>query len=633
MSGGTLVYQYGLLRPSADDRALIEREMRGGHNLRNDFTAIVRAEREALRRAEVEIDPTIEALRLDVVRLDSEIVELLDVIKGRRATTRTRETAEELRDQVRRLRVKRGDANRAFHARRREAAKDPRMQVAKDAIDDKRKALWNSANTRSTDYSWRTAGSRAAAVQQARKKPFYDGPEADDPRFARWTGEGQIGGQINTGGGVELDGIENASGIRMVLRDNKEIEILPEEKRRGPEDDGRRRCLSTFSMQVGKRDSLAWVSWPMVYHRPIPKGATITHATVNLRRIGRKERWTVQLTLKLVEARTTPVNGGAVAVDLGWKKDNSAIVPGAKGWLRLASWVGDDGQRGHLWLDDHAIGGLTKANELRGVRDKNFEPVRDALATWLAGRVDLPKWLAEARQFLPQWKSQERLRRLAERWKTDRFDGDAEAFDALEAWRYHDEHLWNWEANQRESSLLDRRERLRVLSAKLASQYSTVLFSDVDYRSMAKSLDEEDEGDNGRARTLRHLAAPGVAREIISGAFKARGGQAIQLDAKNMTIDCHMCGHRNERPEGATSSICGGCGKSRDMDHNLALNLLRAHREGRSAAPKAGAARKREKVLNPDGSEETPYQRRARMMKAKKERLEAAREADAMAAE
>lgn len=596
--------------------------MRAGHAFRNEATAIARGEREAIRRAEAEAAPDIVELRANIERIDGEIAALCSVLKEQRAKDRRRTSDAEFREAIAQLRVTKRDAVRLFNARCSEVNKSIKSTLRE--IHERKLELDRSLNA-SKSCMWTTSGRASDAVSQACAMPRYEDGQASDPPFRRWSGDGQLGGQIQLGRSSNTQ-------FQFDYADPSERVTLPEEQRRGQNDDGIRRKLSMLRLRIGSDEQRRpiWATWPMVMHRPLPTDAVVKYVTVNRRMVGRREKWTVQFTVE-TSLKKQPANGGTVAVDLGWKVVRDGLRPHLGTRLRLALWVGDDGQRGELALDEHEVNGIAKADALRSTRDNNFNAARAKLVAWMGDR-DLPAWFAEATATLPQWRGIGRLAALALRWRTNRFENDSEAYDALEAWRYNDRHLWDWEVNQRESGLLHRREVARVLGAKLASRYSTVVFADQDFSHDKRRNRTEEDGENAQARSNLHIAAPGETRVAIINAFDGRDGTVAKYDASHMTTDCHACGHRHERPDTVLHK-CEGCGQVWDVDRNLAMNLLRAHREHLNGGAAPATARKRKKTNKNVVEGETRWARVRRLRAEKEAQIATARKDEPEAAE
>lgn len=296
---------------------------------------------------------------------------------------------------------------------------------------------------------------------------------------------------------------------------------------------------------------------------------------------------------RLKKARAA--SGGAVAVHLGWLETGRG--------LRVATWMDTTGETGELVLGrgdldttdidggrGGVLSGVRKAEDLRSIRDKNFNDALDALVAWLRDH-DMPEWMraltvrrgspmpskAQAVSYLSGWRSSARLASLAKRWSDARFDGDKEAFDGLEAWRYHDYHLWQWEANQRLSALRRRREVYRRVSADLATRYSTVLVDGMKLDGIARRPRTEDGPEIEASRSNRQAAAVSEFRGVLENAVKSRGGTAGRIDAAKQSITCPGCGTEDEAHVDAKghSFACTTCTFVSDVDKAALLNMLR----------------------------------------------------------
>ena len=219
----------------------------------------------------------------------------------------------------------------------------------------------------------------------------------------------------------------------------------------------------------------------------------------------------------------------------------------------------------------------------------NFDEARATLAMHL-GTLALPEWLATETRSLAQWRGFGRLATLTHRWRERRFEGDAAAFGALEAWRAQDEHLWDWEANQRRKTLLYRRELYRIAAADLARRYETVVLEKFDLRAVATLPDATSaSSDNDNARSVRFVAAPSELRLAVTQAFVARSGRVEHVDAAGTTYICAACGSAEEWDQARElRHTCSRCAREWDQDDNAARNILArapAPNEEMAAAP------------------------------------------------
>lgn len=604
----------------------MERELRAAHELRNNAMAIAREERDAIRRTELESAPDVAEILSSIDRINAQIEALSKTIKDDRAAKHRRVTDDDSRLALTQLRIARRDTVTLLKKRCSEV--DKQIKASRLEIHEKKLARDRELNAAKKCY-WTTANRATESVAQACAQPRYNDRGApSDPRFRRWTGEGQIGGQIVTtrAAGTQFQ-IERADPMARVQ--------LPPEQRKGPTDDGMRRALSILRLRLGS-DARApiWAEWSMVMPKPLPEDASVKSVTVNKRMVGPKEEWSAQITYE-TQAMRPAATGGTVAMDLGWKIVRDPLRPHKGTWIRLASWVGEDScgeqSRGELVLDERAIGGFRLAERLQAQRDTNMSAAKTRLLAWCEGR-ELPPWLAESVSTLALWKSHGRLAALCHAWRTSRFDGDADGFDALEAWRYKDWHLWSWESGQRKRSRLHRRELARVLAAKLASEYGTLVLSDADYSRTKRAPEVEEDGENLNAKSNMQIACPGELREVLGNAFASRSGEVVRCSTVNMSNHCHACGHKNDIAN-KVALLCGGCGVHWDVDRNCAMNMLKWNRERLSGNQSMGAARKTKKVNKTRREGESRPAARRRQRAESVADLAAARAVGAVAAE
>jgi hypothetical protein len=302
-----------------------------------------------------------------------------------------------------------------------------------------------------------------------------------------------------------------------------------------------------------------------------------------------------------------------VGIDIGWRSE--------AGGVRLGAW--SDGERAeHIRIDASLVAQIDKADSLREIRDRAFNGARAALASWLAD-ADVPEWMRLRVAHIGKWKSPARMAGMVRAWARMRFDGDAEAYGAAEAWRYQDHHLWEWETSQRTKSLRHRREVYRVFAAGLARRYRTLVLEDLDLAKLARSATS-----GGR----RFDAAPGELRGALVNAFGP--ARVVKVPGEFTTKACHACGTVEAWDDpSAVMHTCGACGATWDRDHNAAKNIVALGGARLRDAETTGVAR-----TDGNASNSAPMAggRWAKAKRAKAERIAAegvAREEGAEAAE
>ena len=567
----TMVYKYGLLSPveSADE---VRGQLLLAHRYRNMLVEIERARRAAVRVAYAPIAP----IEREAKAAAAATKEARETIKRARAEHRARAETAAMKVALEDARaVERAAKAKLYEARK--ALRDGGTIAAElEAIEARAGELRRGARALCGVY-WGTYALVEAADDASRKMPLYNGTEPNDPRFCRWEGEGQVGIQVHAKGAA-------GTGLTVAeLHDGIQGGWLRVERVHDPRSGRRAGTRAMLKMRIGTREdgTPLVASWPMTMHRPLPTGSIVRRCTVSLRRRGPREEWSVELTI-LVPSVTPAYTTGHVAINVGWRSFGEEI--------RVAYFVGSDGESGELRLTKHDIEGLRKPEGLRSTRDTNFNTARASLAQALT-TLQQPDWLRARTRSLMQWRSAGRLAALALEWRGKRFAGDDEAYAALEAWRYHDHHLWAWEASQSIGSHRHRREKYRVFGAHLAKRYRTLVLADFDKREVAKrptTGEKNDTPQNETARSNRQLASTSELEREIANAFRSRGGLVEYLSAVDITHTCASCGAVTSFDASKmVHAACSGCGEVWDQDENAARLLC----ERWSDAEKSGIAR------------------------------------------
>lgn len=605
----TRVYKYGLRRPT-HNAEVVREQMRGGHVYRNRLIEIERERRRRVREAQSS-HGALAALEQDV-RLAKEAVDAWrTTIAKHRSEERTLKTQDPARHGIKAAREILRAARMKLSEARRTARDDAALQAATAAADQWAKDAVKEARATCGVY-WGTYLLSEAAADAARKTPLYDGIEPRDPHFLRWEGEGQIGVQIQ--GGIPVADVftPDQTVIRIDPVDPGTFHAPTRAERR-------HKSRTHVHLRVGSEGRApVWATFPLELHRPLPENGRLKRASVKLERSGPCERWYLLVTVELPEGWTEGRcgDGGTVAVDLGWRRFGDD--------MRVGTWRGEDGQRGECRWDDF---GAQKAHELRSVRDRSMNEMAATMSDWVAAMRDvMPDVLREATKHMSAWRSPNRWARLARIWREHRFVGDAEGFERLESWRYHDWHLWKWEACQRERYLNRRKNYYRQIAAHLATNYSTLVLENFDIRPVAKKVAIEDQTenadsenfDNPHARSQRFHVSPSELRSVLVNAFQRRGGRVVYVECANTTRTCHACGHTEAFDAAANvMRTCPACGVTWDQDDNAAENLLRRWRERPGDALPSLTARKSGKLAT-DNKKSGPKWKRVKTLAAEK---------------
>lgn len=596
----TIVYRYGLRAPIAGAE-IVEAQLRAAHLYRNTLVEIERRRRDRLRAIESE-DRTVADLYAAMQRAQELLDEALEAARlerkrsGKAAPSRA--IAAERREQLRDSRAALKECKRAWREARIAARNSmaPRIDEVNEMALTERKAARAACGV-----YWGTYQLIEDADGAARKAPLWFDGAPNNPRFARWDGNGAVSVQIADGVGLSLADITAGNG--------RQLRWEPRVDERG---ESRRRALrhrATLSLRVGSHDdgSPVWAQWPMIQHRPLPVGARVKRATVHRSMIGPRVAWFLTLTLSVPEPMRRCGNG-EVAIDVGWR-----LRP--DGSLRVAQAFDPILRDDHeCTLPQELSDAIVRADTLRSTRDKNFDETRRVLAGWIRETRSMPGWFLDATASLSAWRSPARLAALVRDWREKRFDGDSAMLAFVEGWRKQDKHLWCWETSQRAKSLARRRDYYRCLAAKLAKSFATVILEDFDLRAVARVPNLES-GENyiEQAARNRTLAAVSELRGAIINAFRMRGGSVQIVDPSNTTRECHVCGLVEEFDAAAKLRHTCGNGHTWDQDENAARNIYERWRRAQNTA----AARSEEESM----PSEARWARAKRMKRERDERL------------
>lgn len=600
-----LVYRFGLLPPTTNAEAVRE-QMRLANRYKNDLVSLERPRRAKSRELELKAGD-MEALKRAVDEAKAEVVEATRALKAARSSTRSRSETQGMRDRAATSRAALKLA-RARWSEARRRPKDPEIIESFGAIKRETGKAGNAIyrdTYKPLGLYWGTRAVVDEAIKAASKEPLYADGEPCDPAFRRWDGTGRLGIQVHqkgTGGkGLSVAEFMSGTGDAGAWLYSSSRGDGPTTPAKSPAVEAararnaarraaalaagggnttERRCLH---MRIGTdaEGEPIFASWPMVMHRPLPPAAILKRAVVHCRKIGPRPEWSCTLTVAVEGPlkAPAPADGGVVAVDIGW-----LAVPGG---VQVARTLDAKGLSRTLVID---LGGLRFADELRGTRERNFNVARAEFVAWLRDH-DMPEWMrlrtvkrgtacpskAQALAYIESWKSPGKLRSLARGWRENRFEGDAAAFEALEAWRYHDVHLWHYEASQRKKAERRRQDTYRKFAASLGSAYTKLVVTDAKYDELARRPRAEAKPTNDTATKNRQGVAPGALRLELEQAFTSRGGEAERVTCKGLSITCPACGscEPSQKDEAAHAIDCLSCNASFDLDEAMCLNILK----------------------------------------------------------
>jgi hypothetical protein len=496
----TLVYRYGLLPPTEQPEAVAE-QIRLAHQYQNQLIEIERTRRGA-RDAILGAVPAVAVVDSRIAALNAELEAERGAMSAERSAERNRDAGDPTRARNILAELK------ELWQRRKEEVKaalaQPGIQSDLAAVQATHKASVKAARAACGVY-WGTYLPIEAAVEQAAKAPAL-------PRFQRWTGDGAVAIQLIHG--LRVEDALRCQDTRLRLS----LAALAVPGRGG-------KPLPRLWLRIGS-DGRApvFAQWPVIVHRPLPPEGLIKWAKVVRRGIAGHEHWSVHFTVVLPDSAEQ--EGTPLAVNLRWSKSTQQ----GQATTLAADWH-DGTQGGEVHVEPAVVSQLRKADDLRSIRDKNFEAAKASLTEALK-TLTAPEGLRERMGAFHAWKAQGRLAALVRWWRDNRFAGDADAWGRVEAWRRQDKHLWDWEANARRKALARRRDGYRVFAARMARAHKILVLEKLNLaRLAAKPKPEEEREVNAQASAQRFATAPSELRSALVSAFRREGGRIVEVPA------------------------------------------------------------------------------------------------------
>lgn len=516
--GGTSVrvVEYGCL-PPVNGGELIEHQLRLAHRYKNKLVEIELEGRNAYRVAAREFGD-MDALMTEIEEIEGELEKTLEAIKKERQESRGRSVGGEHRERAKEIRSRLRDKRADLKALRSKLKNHPAMKSRTQEINEERRKAIREARGNSGVY-WGTYLRIENAARKAASGKM-------DPRFQRYTGEGCLSVQFQKG----LD-------VEKVFSGNRKASILPvSDAAWNGSTRGERRKASRSTLEFcvfSDERKPVFAELPVIVHRPLPEGGKVKWALLKRRRVADKWKWSVQFVVespdKSCQRWPQKKRSGTATLEFSWKAT-------AKGLLvcRLAD---DSGRKEELVLARRgkgtALGRLEHAHSIQGIRDRNLEEIKEKIKGWDG---PAPEWFREMTKHHTRWRSPAKLVALCRFWRDQRFDGDSGLFEAVESWIQQDRHLWQWERNEADGAIRQRREMYRCFAAKLAKRYACVVLEKIDLRVSAKRRpvdlihpEMRARIAEGSSRPLRFQAAISELRESIINACK-REGVEVRLE-------------------------------------------------------------------------------------------------------
>lgn len=556
----SIIFRYGAREPVQNAEAVHE-QMRLAHRYRNSHVERELERRRRIAAAMRESSPELVGVESSIESAEKELENAVSSVHRDSMMTRRRIRMPGAIAEIKNIREKLS----RLYFRRRELRSA--LKSAKDFVDRKNRVeTWNRAEIIRLRSDIIGQGLYWGSYLHVEGTIPSSGPP---PRFQVWRGEGHISVQIQNGMTVT----EAFAG-----RDNRlRIDPVPSEAWI-PGGRRLRRTRCWFRIGSDARGGPIWTVIPFCYHRPIPSDASIKWVHLISRRIGTRLRWSVCFVLSRPRgwAKQDCAAEGSVGIHLGWRMVPADLeawerakarrvkpMPDPEGQLRdmrVAYWVGSDGDTGELRLPADWIQEMRRVEKIQSARDSYFNEACLAIGLKLRlseNNLPMHDWMREALNTMPQWRSPSRLAALVNRWRSERFAGDDEAFALAEAWMKKDRHLWEFAANLRDQLLRRREDIYRNFAALIRRKYKTGAIQKMTLARVHRNPSPEDQPKDG---ALVEHAKDACLHSLI-GALRTMAELRV-VEARNKNLV-----HWSFR-------TCSVCGKIYDWDENSARCLL-----------------------------------------------------------
>jgi hypothetical protein len=583
------VIKYGAKPPTLNAHLVFD-ELYQMHKYRNKLVELELDRRKKSDAIVAELRPQLAAAEAAAANADQRLTEALSAASKKNAEARSKIVTEAEKSAIAEIRKERKAAFDQRKLIRAEAFASRDVRVKLDEIEVAHRAAEKVAYAECGLY-WGNKLIVAQSCSTLRK--------GAPPRFQRFDPNGRIAVQVQ-GGLPTRDAMDGAGTL---------VQIDPPSCRKDIEWGRRAGCRSVVRFRIGSEADRRpiWAEFPVTLHRPLPDNADIKWAYMVRRRIATHDYWSLQLVVSRAGGFAKPEcsKAGEVGIDVGWRLTDAG--------LRVAYWVGSDGEEGELVLPTSDLSRWTKPEEIQSVRDTHFNGAIETLAccrdgekipdypaeharwvakhrgknaveqrnllteklAWDAVRLILPlsnppEWFSERVKEIRKWKAHAKLAALVLFWRDNRFPGDAVMFDALEQWRKRDRHLYEWQENQRRKTLAWRKETYRCFAAMLRRKYKVAVIEDCNWAQLQKNAEVDENQKPGGAKANMRVASVGSLLEIVRQAM-----ETVSVDAKNTSRIHAQCGQPSGEPNPALLfHTCQNCDVMYDQDRNAAANLL-----------------------------------------------------------
>jgi hypothetical protein len=483
------------------------------------------------------------------------------------------------------------------------------------------------AARKASTAAWGTRGLIEAQVDQAISAACK---HHKDPEFKPFQRRGRIGVQLQATKPKSVKGLTVAAALG--CKDTRLQIVMAADP---PTSDSRRashhghqvriRIGSTVS-ETDKSKQPVWATLPLILHRPLPPDGLIKWAWIKVSNTGGQRSYDLQLAIESRSFDKFVPGRGTAAINFGWRAN---VEDGSR---RVAYLVDDSGREQAFDVPESIQSTIDMADRVRSAKDLQLEAAKESVIKF-AETHEVDEWFKEHTRSISWWRSSKKMAQLARhlseahlkesadenkswrlewtaarvaakkdpiasygeivawRWRLERLAAKKDLFASygeivawfgksdivglafyLDLWRRKDQHLWQWEANARETATRRRKDLFRRWARKIDNTYAQVLIEDFKLPPMAKKPGPPGEVRPKQFRVARSTAAPGEFRARV---VEVTGRKVDILPAHDNTVSCFACGYLNERAL-VHRMVCANddCKAEWDQDANNCRNQL-----------------------------------------------------------
>jgi hypothetical protein len=321
----------------------VGKQLRLAHDYRNDLGGIERRKRERHVELLQRLCPDFVEAELAVASTEAELGAARERIQAerKRQGTKTPVGVEAVVTRVKELRAELQERRAELRAIKKASYERPEVAAAMAANAEQAKAEAAEVKQSSGLY-WGTE-----ATVQAACKSFGTGAP---PRFARWTGEGQLAVQFI--GGMPV------------------AELLEPNTLCWIEGGGRVRQAHFRVTSADRRP--VWVTVDVVFHRELPEGGVVKWAYLERRKLANKDRYKLRLSIEVPEVQPTTPEGSMAVLHLGWRANRDGSV--------RVGLVGNGERSLDVMLPWRFFDQWDQVDVIRSARDRGFNDAKAMVA-------------------------------------------------------------------------------------------------------------------------------------------------------------------------------------------------------------------------------------------------------------